>query len=56
MFLNVRLKTHQKRVIYYEKGYIKMKRENINPNNYHLFENEVISIKIPVGGINLVHT
>lgn len=46
MFLNVRLKTHQKRVIYYEKGYIKMKRENINPNNYHLFENEVISIKI----------
>ena len=48
MFLNVRLKTHQKRVIYYEKGYIKMKRENINPNNYHLFENEVISIKIEV--------
>ena len=46
MFLNVRLKTHQKRVIYYEKGYIKMKRENINPNNYHLFE--VISIKIEV--------
>ena len=43
VFLNVRLKTHQKRVIYYEKGYIKMKRENINPNNYHLFENEVIS-------------
>ena len=25
-----------------------MKRENINPNNYHLFENEVISIKIEV--------
>ncbi|KAA4785786.1 hypothetical protein DWY73_11355 [Bacteroides fragilis] len=48
VFLNVRLKTHQKRVIYYEKGYIKMKRENINPNNYHLFENEVISIKIEV--------
>ena len=47
MFLNVRLKTHQKRVIYYEKGYIKMKRENINPNNYHLFENEVISTLIP---------
>lgn len=33
VFLDVRLKTHQKRVIYYEKGYIKMKRENINPNN-----------------------
>ncbi|MGZ2615199.1 hypothetical protein SD412_20995, partial [Bacteroides fragilis] len=48
VFLNVRLKTHQKRVIYYEKGYIKMKRENINPNNYHLFENDVISIKIEV--------
>lgn len=48
VFLNVRLKTHQERVIYYEKGYIKMKRENINPNNYHLFENEVISIKIEV--------
>ena len=47
VFLDVRLKTHQKRVIY-EKGYIKMKRENINPNNYHLFENEVISIKIEV--------
>lgn len=46
VFLNVRLKTHQKRVIYYEKGYIKIK--NINPNNYHLFENEVISIKIEV--------
>ncbi|EEZ26630.1 hypothetical protein HMPREF0101_00244 [Bacteroides fragilis] len=25
-----------------------MKRENINPNNYHLFENDVISIKIEV--------
>ena len=29
-------------------AYIKMKRENINPNNYHRFENEVISIKIEV--------
>lgn len=54
VFLNVRLKTHQKRVIYYEKGYIKMKRENINPNNYHLFENEVISIKIEVKNKSLL--
>ncbi len=33
-----------------------MKRENINPNNYHLFENEVISIKIEVKTSLLLNT